>query len=216
MIAVLCPAVPMWALMASCSGKETSSGVNFKPTLSAVATKADPVVSLISTSLLEQFGPQSSMDTVLAGIHEKFRPDIDDVNGSVCATLQNAAKKYPSKERSENFQRLRDASEATISDVFVAKLLQGTLAAPPERQAQLIEALPIEGIAPDRSTVRGIDALKNAGLIDPQGAFRIPDTDSPEYTTYSDWLSNNSAFSGLVTQLVSDFHQGLPRCYPLS
>lgn len=151
----------------------------------------------------------SSVDATTAEMRTAHASAVQQLEDSLCKTLQNAGKNA-SGERAE---QLRMIANQALRDSFVLEFLQGATVASPERQAEIVELLAIKSTSVDRTPLDGGAALKDTSLANSQGTLQIPETDTLEYTKYTDWLVKNPALAGFVTvTLTEDYTEAIRDC----
>ena len=103
--------------------------------------------------------------------------------------------------------------EELMRDTMTAGLLQGALTHSPEERDMVLDRLGIRAVAPDGSELRGMAALQDAGLLDPNGLVTIPSPGTDAHVRYERWASTEApAFNGQVSELSQDSAQRLSGC----
>lgn len=204
----------LWTLVllvsVSCSDSKEDSAQSDESVFAQVKSQVDPVAELTAgVAVAKLSNDDSGVDDTVEEMRTAHASSVEQLEGSLCKTLQDAGKDA-STERAE---ALRAIANQALRDSFVLKFIQAAAAAPPERQAEIVQLLAITSASADGTALQGAAALKDASLSSSQGTLQIPATDSAEYTKYTDWLRKNPAFSGFATAtLTEDYTKAIQKC----
>lgn len=129
----------------------------------------------------------------------------------------------PRKLAGFRFDEAWRLAEDLVFDAMVTALLQGALAAPPEKRDQLLTGLGVRAVRdnpkepPGRGDTEfsGMAALQEAELLDPSGHFKVPELGTAEYNRYKKWYSGDAkGLAGQVDALVEPTEDKMAECLP--
>lgn len=194
----------------SCSKSQDDSAKATESVFSKVRSQADPVAETTAgVAVAKLSNDNSSVDATVAEMRTAHSASVEELEASLCKTLQDAG----GKASSERAEELRAVANQALRDSFVLKFMQAAAAASPERQAEIVKILDIKAKAADGAALEGAAALKDASLTSDQGSLQIPPTDSMEYTKYTNWLRANPALAGFATvTLTEDYTKAIQKC----
>ena len=196
---ILC--VPL--LSASCSNGDSEAPT--ESVFTEVKRQSDPVAELTAEIAVATLAPQAgSVEATTNQIHTKHGPQVEQLKGSLCKTLQGASTK--------DADQLRGAAEEALRDSFLVKFIQRAVAAPEERQVAIVQTLGIKSSGADGSPHEGAAALKDASLFNDAGSLQIPDKGTMEYTKFTDWMSKNDALLGFTDTVTKDYTDAIRDC----
>jgi hypothetical protein len=203
-----------FTLLTSCGGskKSTDYGSGLNAMLSDLRRSAQPIADVYSGPFLDATGSGRSDEDILHGIKSNNVAAVDHFNSATCSELQQTAKSTSAPKRDNGIEGLRQAAQAAVADSFIASLVNNALRAPSDKRDSLLRDLGIATVKSGGAKTEGVAALQAAKLLTPQGDFQIPPYGSSEYVSYSDWLSNDPSFRGLVRKMTSDLDQAIQTC----
>jgi hypothetical protein len=176
----------------------------------AASERADAFAALVAPAYLQQLttGTPDPESPVL----EQYKDAISEASDSLCQGVAEPAEQAGSGDiKQRRLDGLFATSRQIVQDAVASALLNGALAAAPERRDQLLDLLGVKATAPDGTPLRGADAIRVAGL-DPQSPIDLPQPGTPEYTKYRDWVSAAAGFEGAVISLTDDIRGNVESC----
>jgi hypothetical protein len=205
-----CLSAVVLLMSVSCSKSKDDSAQSDESAFAQIKGQVDPVAEVTAGVAVAKLANQDSgVDDTVEEMRTAHASTVQQLEDSLCKTLQEVGKNA-SSERAEH---LRAIANQALRDSFVLKFIQAAAAAPPERQAEIVQILGIKSTSADGAALEGAAALRDASLTSSQGTPQIPATDSPEYTKYTDWLVKNPALSGFATvTLTEDYTKAMREC----
>jgi hypothetical protein len=181
---LLCLVLLLSLLLASCSGNGKQPN-DFDKALQAYETDATQRVTTLSESLAPAYvtEAQSGNKDPTTAVVDQHKDEIADLGEFLCQRLRSlAADAGSGKDKTERMSTAAGVSDRIVRDAMNAALINRALSQPAERRDELLDSMGVKAIGPDGSELRGTDALKDAGLLDSNGALRIPERSSAQYT----------------------------------
>lgn len=154
-----------------------------------------------------------------SNVIRQFLPQYQEFNAAYCRDLKAAGEAIAAGSESRAARRVSDARSMAgdlVNDAMASAILQGALAAPPERRDQLLAGLAVQAKAPDGTRLSGVAALQDAGLVGPDGRFAMPSPGgTAEYGRYETWKSHEAeGFGSRIFLLLEPTRGKLDECLP--
>lgn len=182
----------------------------------AAVARATEWAGSVATAYLDRLavGDEAPSGEVL----NQFRPEVTRLNRFFCEELEalgKLAKEGSGDLEARRVDQARITTSQTVWDAMASALLQGALAKPPDQRDRLLAGLKVEAEADDGTKLEGVAALQDAGLVDADGHFSLPEPDTAEHVRYVDWASEEARrFASRVDSLTEPTRMRIEECLP--
>lgn len=181
-------------LVAGCSSSSGSS-TDFTKALQTYETEATQRASALAESLASAYvtEAQSGNPNPATTVTDRHKDQIADLGEFLCQRLESlAADAGSGDKKTERTSAAVEVTDRIVRDEMNTALISRALSQPAEVRDGLLNAMGVKAVGPDGSELRGTEALKDAGILDPSGALKIPERGSEQYTKYLDWFGSEA------------------------